>query len=63
MSLGESQVYLLGGAMTRDGGKGDSPRPLGIPMDKFDEAWDRIFNKKEAFDKPEDNKGKEDEQD
>ena len=29
----------------RDGGKGDTPRPLGVPMEKFDEAWDRIFNK------------------
>lgn len=32
--------------MTRDGGKGDKPRPLGVPMDKFDEAWDRIFKEK-----------------
>ena len=30
----------------RDGGKGDSQRPLGIPMDKFDEQWDLIFGKK-----------------
>jgi hypothetical protein len=29
----------------RDGGKGDSQRPLGIPMEQFDNAWDRIFNK------------------
>jgi len=28
----------------RDGGKGDLQRPLGVTMDKFDEAWDRIFN-------------------
>ena len=29
----------------RDGGKGDTPRPLGVSMEKFDNAWDRIFNK------------------
>lgn len=29
----------------RDGGKGDMQRPLGIPMEEFDNAWDRIFNK------------------
>jgi beta-glucosidase/6-phospho-beta-glucosidase/beta-galactosidase len=29
----------------RDGGKGDMQRPLGVPMDQFDSAWDRIFNK------------------
>ena len=27
----------------RDGGKGDTPRPLGVPMEVFDNAWDRIF--------------------
>ena len=27
----------------RDGGKGDTPRPLGVPMEHFDNAWDRIF--------------------
>jgi hypothetical protein len=32
---------------TRDGGKGDTPRPLGVPMDVFDENFDRIFGKKE----------------
>jgi len=31
----------------RDGGKGDAPRPLGIPMEEFDKKWDDIFNKKE----------------
>jgi hypothetical protein len=30
----------------RDGGKGDMQRPLGVPMEQFDNAWDRIFNKK-----------------
>jgi hypothetical protein len=29
----------------RDGGKGDMQRPLGVPMEQFDNAWDRIFNK------------------
>lgn len=29
----------------RDGGKGDTPRPLGVPMDKFDESWEKIFGK------------------
>jgi hypothetical protein len=29
----------------RDGGKGGTPRPLGVPMEQFDSAWDRIFNK------------------
>jgi hypothetical protein len=44
----------------RDGGKGDRQRPLGVPMDKFDDAWDQIFNKsktKELFkDSVEENK-------
>lgn len=31
----------------RDNGKGDTPRPLGVPMEQFDLAWDRIFNTKE----------------
>jgi hypothetical protein len=26
-----------------DGGKGDAPRPLGVTMEHFDNAWDRIF--------------------
>jgi hypothetical protein len=26
-----------------DGGKGDTPRPLGIPMEQFDRQWDEIF--------------------
>jgi hypothetical protein len=29
--------------MERDGGKGDAPRPLGIPMEQFDRQWDEIF--------------------
>jgi hypothetical protein len=28
-------------------GKGDTPRPLSIPQDKFSDNWDRIFGKKE----------------
>ena len=27
----------------RDGGKGDKPRPLGVPMEQFDNNWDSIF--------------------
>jgi hypothetical protein len=30
----------------RDGGKGDAPRPLVIPMEKFDENFERIFGRK-----------------
>ena len=38
----------------RDGGKGDMQRPLGVSMEQFDNAWDRIFKKsnvklKQAF--------------
>jgi len=40
----------------RDGGKGDTPRPLGVPMEKFDAQWEQIFGKKE---KPEEPKEKE----
>ena len=29
----------------RDGGKGDTQRPLGVPVEEFNNAWDRIFNK------------------
>jgi hypothetical protein len=29
----------------RDGGKGDTQRPLSVPMEEFDNSWDRIFNK------------------
>ena len=28
----------------RDGGKGSAPRPLSVPMEEFDNAWDRIFS-------------------
>lgn len=30
------------------GGKGDAPRPLGVPADKFSNNWDAIFGKKMA---------------
>ena len=29
----------------RDGGKGDTPRPLGVPMEVFDNNFDAIFGK------------------
>ena len=32
----------------RDGGKGDTPRPLGVPKEQFDSNWDSIFKKKLA---------------
>lgn len=33
--------------MRPDGnGKGDKPRPLSIPLEKFDNNWDAIFKKK-----------------
>ena len=31
----------------RDGGKGDTPRPLGVSMEEFDKNFDAIFGKKE----------------
>jgi len=30
----------------RDGGKGDTPRPLGVSMEVFDANFDAIFKKK-----------------
>jgi hypothetical protein len=30
----------------RDGGKGDTPRPLGVPMEVFDKNFEAIFGKK-----------------
>ena len=30
----------------RDGGKGDTPRPLGVSMEVFDANFDAIFGKK-----------------
>ena len=46
--------------MRPDGnGKGDKPRPIGIPLEKFDSNWDSIFKKK---DKDESSTGHRDEQ-
>ena len=28
---------------TRDGGKGDTPRPLTVPEEEFNANWDKIF--------------------
>lgn len=40
--------------MRPDGnGKGDKPRPLGVPMEKFDSNWDAIFKKKPVKEKDE----------
>jgi hypothetical protein len=33
--------------MIRDGGKGDTQRPLGISIEEFDKNFDAIFGKKE----------------
>jgi hypothetical protein len=38
--------------MIRDGGKGDTPRPLGVSMEEFDKNFDAIFKKSEI--KPKD---------
>ena len=35
----------------RDGGKGDTPRPLGVPMEVFDRNFEAIFGKKKQEDK------------
>jgi hypothetical protein len=37
----------------RDGGKGDTPRPLGVPLEKFDNNWDAIFGNKKKLDSSE----------
>jgi hypothetical protein len=29
----------------RDGGKGDTQRPLGVELEQFDNNWDAIFSK------------------
>jgi hypothetical protein len=31
----------------RDNGKGDTPRPLGVPMEVFDKNFEAIFGKKQ----------------
>ena len=33
--------------MPRDGGKGDTPRPLSVSIEEFDRNFDAIFGKKE----------------
>jgi len=35
-----------------DGGKGDAPRPLGVPMEQFDKNFEAIFGKKEKRNEP-----------
>ena len=35
-----------------DGGKGDKPRPIGIPIEEFDNRWDNIFKKKPTEEQP-----------
>ena len=35
-----------------DGGKGDAPRPLGVPMDVFDKNFEAIFGMKAAKPQP-----------
>lgn len=32
----------------RDGGKGDTPRPLGVSIETFDANFDAIFGKKKT---------------
>ena len=39
--------------VTRDGGKGDTPRPLGVPMEQFDKNFEAIFGKKTKLPQPE----------
>jgi len=34
-----------------DGGKGDAPRPLSVPLEQFDKNFEAIFGKKDK--KPE----------
>jgi hypothetical protein len=33
----------------RDGGKGDTPRPLGVSMEVFDRNFDAIFGKNKKY--------------
>jgi hypothetical protein len=49
--------------MTRDGGKGDTPRPLGVPMEKFDDNFEAIFGKKTKLPQPEMKEEKQNEMD
>jgi len=36
----------------RDGGKGDAPRPLSIPIEEFDKNFEAVFGKKERTYEP-----------
>ena len=38
--------------MNHDGGKGNAPRPLSIPMEEFDKNFESIFSKKERQTEP-----------
>ena len=44
----------------RDGGKGDTPRPLGVPMEVFDKNFEVIFGKKTKLPQPETKEEKKD---
>ena len=39
-----------------DGGKGDTPRPLGVPMEVFDKHFEAIFGKKKPEEQKEEKK-------
>ena len=43
-------MATYGGSMSNrhDGGKGDAPRPLGVPMEQFDRNFDAIFGVKKT---------------
>lgn len=36
----------------RDGGKGDTPRPLSVPIEEFDKNFEVIFGKKKKTYEP-----------
>ena len=36
----------------RDGGKGDTPRPLGVSIEEFDKNFELIFGKREKKQEP-----------
>jgi hypothetical protein len=38
--------------MNHDGGKGDAPRPFGVPIEEFDKNFEAIFSKKERRTEP-----------
>ena len=49
--------------MPRDGGKGIAPRPLSVPMDKFDTNFEAIFGKKTKLPQPQMKEEKQNEMD